>query len=617
MLEEYIKIIIEAASGFGDFRSAEKEGKMYVEGELKAGTKGMTVSMECSPSSVKIKGTREYRYEILENTTEAFQDMMQDKYPDCYCYVSGNSLTFSKYGTFRDGDEASKIVTQTLKKMAEAVSMFERRCVNFENSLDEHEEEEEYNPEDNISLVEVDNSYHAAPATASDNEAYLEDNRDFAEEEFDELCKTIGGTRDGNEITVKRGGCTVNAILYPLDGAIGIQLVSEVSKEVAAMYSTFFRTSYPEMFCDYTDGNFVLEMYSYPDRYAPGETQSYFEACLKAMDACIQEYDQMLKKKDSAEFASDIQEVLSEQTKSVMEREKAVSAREEEVAAREAELEQRLAEVEEWAKNLEEENDAMKKELEEEKARIQEHEAQMQEEMKTYEERNTKDILRIQQLAKQVSTLQDRQATLGQGSGGDEAEMFRLKSRVQQLISQKASLEKALNEKITARDTKIKELKDVASEKEAELRKIEAEIDDIAKSRAAEEAQKTADELDSLHKRLDSIGHILTAAELLKHYKEYDGLNPKKFHAPDGGQFVVYTDESLEVRIRVGSMNYVDVSKKATLKDPVLKKLNSANTDIKFFNKDDKIVARSYFPINASTEEVEDVVDKIADFFTK
>ena len=93
-------------------------------------------------------------------------------------------------------------------------------------------------------------------------------------------------------------------------------------------------------------------------------------------------------------------------------------------------------------------------------------------------------------------------------------------------------------------------------------------------------------------------------------------MDIKKFHAPNA-EVVAYNDGALEIRIRISDMNYVDVSREASLKDQVLRVLNSKHGDVKFFSKDNKIIARAYFKKNASTADVDDLIATLASNFNK
>lgn len=87
--------------------------------------------------------------------------------------------------------------------MQDMVEEFENKCVNFmEKTEDDSSENEEYNPEANVNIVNVDNNYHAVSMTEQDNQAYDDEHKSFSEEIFDKLVTSIGGRRVGNEVTV-------------------------------------------------------------------------------------------------------------------------------------------------------------------------------------------------------------------------------------------------------------------------------------------------------------------------------------------------------------------------------------------------------------------------------
>ena len=262
------------------------------------------------------------------------------------------------------------------------------------------------------------------------------------------------------------------------------------------------------------------------------------------------------------------------------------------------------------------EHEKAAEEAEKERQKMKDHEAEMEEKIKAYEERNTKDILNIQQLANQVAALQNRQNALGKADNNAEEELFRMKNKVQQLTSQKIALEKKLTEKITGKDSKIRDLSDVITQKDAEYKKLEDNMDDIIESKVSEEVKKTEIKIKDLESRLSEIGHILTPEEMIDYLEQYSDAEITKRHASNA-EFVVYNDEALEIRIRFGATNYVDVTREAALKDTILRKLNTKHGDIKFFSKENKITARSYFKKNATAEEVDDLIATLSSHFTK
>ena len=242
-------------------------------------------------------------------------------------------------------------------------------------------------------------------------------------------------------------------------------------------------------------------------------------------------------------------------------------------AMKEKEMQKKEAELQKQVAVLEEERAALQEKIKSEEAKVKEHEEEMQNKIKEYEERDTKNILNLQQLAKQLAALQDRQNALGKTDNEAEEEVFRMKQKVQQLVGQKIALEKKLTEKIVTKESKIKELSDSIGKKDREIKKIESNIEDMVKSQVADEVKKVEERAESIQKQLDEIGHILTPEDLISYYEQYSDAEIKKFHAPNA-EFVVYNDGALEVRIRIGETNYVEVSRSAALKDQILRKLN-------------------------------------------
>ena len=116
-------------------------------------------------------------------------------------------------------------------------------------------------------------------------------------------------------------------------------------------------------------------------------------------------------------------------------------------AMKEKEMQKKEAELQKQVAVLEEERAALQEKIKSEEAKVKEHEEEMQNKIKEYEERETKNILNLQQLAKQLAALQDRQNALGKTDNEAEEEVFRMKQKVQQLVGQKIALEKKLTEK--------------------------------------------------------------------------------------------------------------------------------------------------------------------------
>lgn len=619
------KFLIEMAENIkslipGDISIEDQGNTVSVTGTMEAGIKGIDVSIECSPSTIKIKGSREYKYPITETSKELFQQEMIKRHGGAYnIYSNGQTLSFSKFFSYQTSNEAVNTIKAAAIAMKDMVEEFENKCVNFMEKIDDKTETEEYNPEANVNIVNVDNNYHAVSMTEQDNSEYDSEHEDFAEETFANLVKSIGGKRNGNEVTVydEDTGKTTRCVLFPMDAEILVTVSIAVSNDVGAMYASFVRSNYQELRSSYDaeKGSFMVRRYSSPDKYAPEETEEYLKLCDAAIDECVRNYKATLTKKDSSDFASDVQQILAEQTETVAEREKVVAAREDAMAQKEQEMMAREQELNDKISELENEKAAIRKEAEAEKARIQKHEEEMQAKIKEYDERNTRDILNIQQLANQVAALQNKQNALNIDDEAEE-EIFRMKTKVQQLTSQKIALEKKLTEKITLKDKQIRELSDTISEKKTEINKINMNIDDMVQSKVTEELGKTEKKMKAMEDQLNAIGHILSPEDIMEYFAQFDDMEIKKFHAPNA-EIVAYNDGALEIRIRIGDMNYVDVSREATLKDNVLRALNTRHPDVKFFSKDEKITARAYFKKNMNPSDLDDLIATLASNFNK
>ena len=215
---------IKASIPGNNIQIEDQENKAVISGNMECGIKGINVSIECSTSTIKIKGAREYKYPITEASKDIFQQEMIKKYNGDYnIYASGQMLAFSKFFSYQTSNEAINITKNAIAAMQDMVEEFENKCVNFmEKTEDDSSENEEYNPEANVNIVNVDNNYHAVSMTEQDNQAYDDEHKSFSEEIFDKLVTSIGGRRVGNEVTVsdEESGKITRCVLFPLDAEI-------------------------------------------------------------------------------------------------------------------------------------------------------------------------------------------------------------------------------------------------------------------------------------------------------------------------------------------------------------------------------------------------------------
>lgn len=621
MAEKYLLGLAEEIKKLipGNVDVHEDDDRVNILAEMDIGIKGVKVNIECTSSTVKVKGARAYKYPIEDASADKFQQEMIEKHPGYAIYASGQLLSFSKFFSYQSLEEALNTIRAALDTLRDAVVVFENDCVNFlEKNVEQSNEE--YNPEDNVKIVNVDNSYHAVSTTEQDNKDYEKEHEDFAKKVFKNVAKKINGTINGNEVVAfnKETGTTLRCVLFPLDAEILVSASISASKDVGAMYSAYINANYSDLINAYDAEKemFTVRTYSIPDKYSPDDTEELLTLCKTAITDCVNEYKHTLEKKDSADFAADIQQVLAEQTEQIAERENAITAREDAMRERESELEAREADLKKQLQELAAEKEELERTANAERERIKEYEAEMQKKIKDYEERNVKDILNIQQLANQVASLQSRQSSIGKVDDDAVEEIRRMESKVRQLTAQKIALEKKLTEKIKNKDSKISALSDVIGKKDSEIKKIKTNIEDMVQSQVSDEVKKNSAHIEDLEKQLAEVGHILTPEDIISYYEQYSDIEAKKFHAPNA-EFVVYNDASLEVRIKIGETNYVDVSKEAALKDQILRRLNTKYVDTKFFSKDSRIIARSYFKKNATPEEVDDIIAVLSKNFEK
>lgn len=595
---------------------------VVVSGEMSVGIKGIDINIEFSSSTLKIKCSRDYKYPIDEAASAAFQKNIIMKHHDYTIYSSGQALGFSKFAAYQEESELMNMVQDAINSLQDVVLTFEHDCVDFmeKNPDMAMNDGDEYDPEKNIELVNVDNSFKVVSTTEKDNDAYFAEHADFAGETFDNLCDKLGARQKNDMFKIADGDKLIACALN--DDEITIEVSIDCERDTAAMYQAYVGSNFEHMICSYDENNgkFKVRSFVMPDKYYPEETEDVLNKCIAAVDACVHEYKDTLEKKDSSDFAADVQSILIEQTASLAEREEELNAKMQFFTEKEAELAQREQNLNQQIYQLQDEKANLEQTINAERERIRQKEEEMAATIKEYEDKNTKDILNIQQLANQVAKLQNAMKQMNNGSGGgtvSDEEVVRLKTKVQQLVNQKIVLEKKLTEKITLKDSQIKELSDTIRKKEMEIRKIESGMDDSVKSMVEDEKSKTAAYIKELECKVAEAGHVLTPEDMIDYLTQfYPDTDFKKLHSKVA-KFVVFTDGSLEIRVRFGETNYVDVSKEAALKDQSLRKLNSKHGEVKFFSKDNLIIARKYFSKTAEPEDVDDVMQELFDFFAK
>ena len=584
---------------------------------LNAGVQGTELTVDVSERVAKVKTSKEYKYPISDSGVEQFQEMFTNKYEGYTAFVSGQLFSISRFFTIQGMEDAEKNILEALDVIRAAVPMFEEMCVNF---MDEQgqEEKEEYDPEKAVDVVNVDNEYRVLSTTQSDNEEFEQKHLEYAEKLFKETAERYGASIKAGKFNASLDGEKKLRCKIRDDGDIDVSVSIKADRDAGTMYASYIKPNFQELKPSYSEKfkEFTVKAYVTPDEFMPMLLNETIEMCVRAIDLSVNEFQKNMKKKDTVEFASDVQALLKQQADAVSEKEKAVAKRETEIAKQEEALKQQS---EEYKKKLKEMDNARKK-LEEtiiaNDEKLKAERAKMKAEIEKYEKRNSQDILNMQQLAKQVAELQDRINSDGTADSNDE-EIYRLNTKLKQVTAQRVAMEKALNEKITSKDAKIRNMNEAILEKNAELQKMQESMEVQIQARVSEENKKTDAMVAEMKKELEQHGKLLQPEDIMEYYGRY--YDVKKLSAPGNAVIVAYKDEETNIftRIRFSEINFVEVYRAASIGEKDLQKLNSKFGDIKFFAKSGKVIARAYFPVNATCDQVDELVNRLTDNFAK
>lgn len=594
----------------------ESADSVRLETELQTGVKGIHVSVECNERNVKVKGHREYEYPISEIDIERFQEQAQNDFPGHNVFISGQTLSYSKFFSYESADMAKEETLNSINAIRNIVSVFEKECVNF---LEKQVETEtaEYDPEKAVEIFEVDNRSKGLPTAQVDNKEFEENALAYTREVFRKQAEKYNADPEDTIIQVKEEGKIFRITRYPAEPDLLITVSIPVEQDIASLYISHVNANYPELRAVYGKKNrlFIVKSYVTPSMYTPEIVDETLHKCMNAVDSCIVEFSDNLKKKDSADFASDLQKVLQEQVKIVDEREKQVTEREKEVEVLVEKLNEQREAYEIKLRELQDEKESLMQMVEEQNQELQMKKEAMEAEIQKYKESKTKDLVNIKQLAAQVSSLQNRLSNAGGDADSDE-NIYRLETKVRQITSQRIAMEKALTEKLTQKDAKVTKMADVIAEKDRELSQLKDVMDDVIAAKISEETEKTQNYISSLEEKIQQQGHVLTADELIQYYKKVNSedMDIKKRHAQTA-TVVTFEEGSINIRIIFSTVNFVELSKVATLNPKKLKRFNDTFSDVKFFCRENTVVARMYFSNTATAEKVDEVVEDLSGYF--
>lgn len=423
----------------------------------------------------------------------------------------------------------------------------------------------------------------------------------------------------GNSFSVKENGKFIRCTQYEDKSDLLIYVSIPLEQDVSQIYAGHVRANFPELQPGYDSkyNSFFVKGFAIPSEYTPNVAQETLDSCIAALDSCVKEFAENMKKRGSSDYAAKLQEVVKQQAELVDEREKEVHEKEREIYNLQQRLEKQRAEYENGLASLKREKEKFLKEKEAFEQDILHRREEMDTEIQRYKDSKTKDLLNMQQLANQISELQNR---LSNKTGGKEnsEELFRLQSKVKQVTTQRVAMEKALSERLNQKDAKILNLSDTISEKEREIAVLQKGREDIIHSSILKDRKRVKSYIQSLETKIREQGHSITADDVIGYYQKIEGedMDIRK-RIGQNATVVTYEEGSLSIRVIFEKVNIVEVSKIASIDAKKLKRLNDKYGDIKFFCREKSVVARAYFANNATLEDVDNIIEELCEKFKK
>lgn len=606
-----------------------------ISGHINAGALGADLRIDILQSgdkrfNIKIKATQSYKYRVSEIDAAEWQSETNEKYSNngYSVYFTSPTLTFVKFLPvgIDDAATAKSVITRAVAIIKKIIPDFEKRCVNFD--MENEHKETEYDPT-KVELKTVDDKFHATSASEEDAKAIEDEDSSYAKERFEDLAKKYKAEISENKkglpsFKFKDGETDMMAVLHSDDADIELFAIVPANDEAGAMYVSHAHSSYDDLTARYDKNSklFTLKADVFPYKYTPTDVEDAIASLTAAAASCKAEWSDTLDKKDSEKFAMEMQNIMSEQAKKLTERENSLSEKEKEIENLKKEMESSKAELKDREEKLREREEEFEREKENTEEKIKKIKEEAEERVKKYEEQNTKDIMNMQSLAKQISLLQDRLNAAPSSSDADaEDEIARLKAKTRQLTLQKASVEKEMKNVVSERDAKIKRLSDVITEREQDIAALKKEMNTKVSAKVEKETMKSQGYVSELESKLKNIGHIITPDEIFEYYKknEDEDAGVEEKHAANA-TIISFKDGELDVAIRVGDMLCsVEVSKNTVVSDKVLRRLNTKFGDIKFFISptQQQTTARAYFAPNASLDQIDSTLDRVLENFKK
>lgn len=636
MDKTYISAVEQALEPYGLKITGQDESGFTAGGHVDCGTKGfdgtISVNRNAALTTVTVKGTGAYNHPLRSQDSSEWLHKVsaQDGYQSYSIYYNKDKqlVNVSKSVNIPNRDATAESVGAQIKRhidaIKEIVASFESSCVDFttEEAASAESAQAESAPMRKVSDKQ---------SSASPEEVLAENQRrnaDYTKDVFLSLAKEKGAQpgkdKKGREFfTVPAGeNLTLCVTLARAGNYITIAEQTPVSEDKGSMYAASARKNNKDLKAKYQNGLFSVYAFVYPDQYRPEAVPDAISAVDAGIKKVIEEWKDTTDKLSSTNYTADMQKILEEQAAKLTEREKKITEKEGKLRQQEAALAQKHKDAEKELEASRQQLEERHKALDKKEQELEKKETESKQQAKAYEKRNTEDVMKMQRLAEQIADLQNR---LDGGSAyadeDAEEEIMALKEQVRQTTIGRLAAEKTLKQQISEQDNKIASLMDTVREKDMELQKQATATADSVTAGVNEKMKEKEAYIKRMEEKLQAVGHLVTAKDLMSYFSQKldDSAGLEEQHGKNNIAYIVFKQDGLNVRIRIGETNFVEISKNTVAPDKTLGVLNAKYSEVKFYANavQKKTFARSYFADNAEPEEIDDLVQLVSQNFQK
>ena len=313
-----------------------------------------------------------------------------------------------------------------------------------------------------------------------------------------------------------------------------------------------------------------------------------------------------------------MQELLEKKMNEIKAKDEEISAQADDLQTREEEFQKKIQ-----AFHVEHENSIQKikdlqMKLDEREKEIDEKAAQVEEEKQEVNKERSKYLLRMKSLTSEISKLKVHSGENDSGISKEKELMY--KSQIESLTKSRATMEVTLKRQLDVEKKKNQDLTTLLEEKEEEIIEMKNDLHAQAKQLFAEEKAAYENEIKRLKEAADITDHDINIDSFLDHIvkKGYD--DAKILHGSKQDIVFFHVTEELEAKVIFGDIKFTDVIKKMekrNIPQKTLDGLNAQNIDIKFFARDNEVVARKMFSKKISNMDLEEQILGLTEFFSK